>query len=148
AGVLITGDQVVEEGVIVSTNGEIDAVPISQGGSARAVGADGVALDDVMVGALAEQHAILAVAGNEVPHSAAAAADGITAGVVGDQDAGAPIRDGVGAVVVGADEVALHEVIVAADAFNRNAFPSVAGDQAPTDEVIVGPEDIHTKDIG
>src|SRR5205823_7770839 len=102
--------------------GQVDAgVGVAQAGGAVGGQADQVADQDVVVGP-EEVHAV-AVAGDDVAHPAADAADGVDR--AGDRDAGV-VAQGLEAAGVGADQVALEHV---AGGVDDDAPAGVAGDQ-------------------
>src|SRR5262249_27369915 len=116
--------------------GEPDArAPVAQGAVAHAGGADVIALDDVTGRAAVEDgDAAPGVARDEVAGLGGEAADRVVAGPVADPDAVLLIREGDGAVVVGADEVVLHGVETRAGVGEHDALIAVAGDEVPPAE--------------
>ena len=133
----------------VARTGDVDAMDeVGESRAARSVYADVVALDDVVRSPAAQSDPGPVVPGQDVACARRAAADDVAGGVV-QPDAILAVADRAGAAGVGADVVALHQVV--ARAVDVDAVDVVTGDDVAvsrcgsTDQIGIGghPDAVH-----
>src|SRR5262249_2053248 len=128
AGVVIAGDEVACPGRgaahRVAGAADLDADAVGQGLATGDIGANIVAQHLIATGAAVDQHAVIAVPGDEVACSGGGAADRVNAAAY--LNAVAAVAQEAGAADSGADGVAQHLIAAAGD---LHAIAAIAGDK-------------------